>query len=187
MGKMVKIKILFSITFVLIFEVVHSQALSDDTLHWTEHRKISWNDFKGDTIDIPGMAGQTMMLILANFNKIHAFFPATTKVVTVFDRKNSWTKNTTKDNLTLKYYQTEFNLYEVYARKLRQDFSKTKFGMDPNTIFQQKYNANLTALSDRTKLLMKETKLGTDSVAIEKWDKKISEELIELEAFKNKK
>lgn len=163
------------------------QALSDDTLHWTEHRKLSWNDFKGDTIDIPGLSGQTIMLVLADFNKYHAFLPTSTSVTTIFDRKNSWTANQTKSGLYLKYYQTEFNLYEVCARQLRKEFSKTKFGMNPTIIFQQKYNSMLTELSNRSKLHMKETKLGTDSIGIEKWHSLMITELIELEQFKKKK
>ena len=161
-----------------------SQGMSNDTIHWIDYRKLTWNDFKGDAIDLPNLSGESLMIVLANFQKITWFLPAKTSVVTVFDRKNSWVNNNGKTDLALKYYQVMFDLYEVYTRRLKKEFKNTKFGFDPNKIFQQKYNSSLTDLSDRNKQYIKETKMGTDNDAVDKWDKIIQAELKELESYK---
>ena len=178
-------KRLFSTLLLWIFCFISfSQGISNDTIHWIDYRKINWDDFKGDAIDLPNMSGQSLMVVLANFQKITLFLPVKTSVVTVFDRKNSWVSNNGKTDQFLKYYQVMFDLYEVYTRKLKKEFKNTKFGFDPNKVFQEKYGSALTALSDRSKLYMKETKMGSDNDAIEKWDKIIQSELKELEEYK---
>ena len=177
-------RLFFAILFWSICWMTFSQALSNDTIHWIDYRKIAWSDFKGDTIDLPGITGQTLIVVLAYYNKPNLFIPTRTSVYTVFDRKNSWAINAYKIDKSLKYNQTMFNLYEVYARKLRKDFKNTKFGLDPNKVFLEKYNSTLTNLSDRNKQYMKETKIGTDSDSLDKWDKIIQAELKELEEYK---
>jgi len=174
----------FSLLFCIFCSVSFSQGLSGDTIHWIDYRKLNWSDFKGEAIDLPNMSGQSLMVVLANFQKITLFLPVKTSVVTVFDRKNSWTSTDGKTEQLLKYYQVMFDLYEVYSRKLKKEFKKTKFGLDPNKVFQEKYNASLTALSDRSKQYMKETKMGSDNDVIEKWDRTIQSELKELEEYK---
>lgn len=177
-------KSILTIVILSLTLTVSSQALSNDTLHWAEYRKLTWDDFKGEPIDLPGMAGQEMTVMLANFKKAHLLLPAMASVVTIFDRNNSWAADKSRTSQQLKYYQLTFDLHEVYSRKLRKEYSQTKFGLDPNTVFQQKYNTALTALSDRNKLLMKETKMGQDSAMVDKWAATIETELKELDAFR---
>lgn len=176
-------QILCSLALSLICIVTFSQSISNDTIHWASYRKLDWNDFKGSSIDVQGLSGQALMVILANFQKLNLFFPVKTHVVTVFDRKNSWVTDAGKTDQSLKYYQVMFDLYEVYARKLRKDFKETKFGMDPNKVFQEKYESELSDLSDRNKQYMQETKLGTDADALKKWEDEVHRELQELSKY----
>lgn len=176
-------KLLWMLPFLSLGLNSFPQSLSSDTLHWVSYKKLTWEDFKGEAIDVPGMSGQTMMVMLAGFKKMSLLFPTKAYVVTVFDRKNSWTKNEAKTRQSLKYYQVMFDLYEVYTRRLRKDFDETTFGLNPNKVFQEKYNAALTALSDRNKPYIKETKMGTDAEAIDKWEGIIHNELKELEEY----
>ena len=174
-------RILITISFGFLSLITFSQALSSDTIHWIDYRKITWADFKGEPIDIPGMTGQSMMVLLANFHKYSLFLPTQTTVETVFDRRNSWIAEKYKSDKTLRYYQVLFDLYENYARRLKKDFKTTRFGFNPEKIFKEKYNSILTALNDRNKQYLKETKMGTDLEAIEKWSQLIQTELKEFE------
>jgi hypothetical protein len=178
---------ILTLAFWTIVTTSFSQALSNDTIHWTEYKILKWEDFKGESIEIPGMTGQAMMSMLASFKKVTLFLPTEASVVTVFDRKNSWTTREAQTEESLKYYQITFDLYEVYTRKLRKEFKHTKFGLDPNKVFQEKYKAVLTDLSDRNKLFMKETKMGQDTEAVDRWTKVIKLELKELDAFRQTK
>jgi len=168
--------------FVICF-TSFSQSLSSDTLHWTSYRKLAWEDFKGTSINLPNISGQTIMLMLAKFQKQTLFLPTKTTVETVFDRKNSWATESGRTDQNLKYYQVLFDLYEVGSRKLRKDFKETKFGLNPNKLFQEKYNSSITALNDRTKQYMSEISMGTNLEVIEKWDLQIQSELKELDYF----
>jgi hypothetical protein len=177
-------RILILLIFSSLYITAFCQGLSDDTIHWIEYRKLSWNDFKGEAIKLPGISGQTMIVLLANFHKGNLFLPTKTSVATVFDRRNSWIVDSAKSVQSLKYYQVMFDLYEVYTRRLKKELKNTKFGLDPNKLFQEKYNAALTALSDRNKQYFKETKLGTDSESVEKWNQTIQTELNDLKEYK---
>jgi len=121
---------------------------------------------------------------LANYRKANLFLPTKALVVTVLDRKNSWINSSKKTDELLKYYQVMFDLSEVYARRLRKEFNGTKFGLSPDKVFQDKYSAMLTALTDRSKQYMKETKMGSDADMVNKWDAVIQSELKELEEYK---
>jgi len=173
--------LLFVISFISINYSAFSQTLSADTMHWSESHKLEWKDFTGKPPAKSGTTGQATMVMNAKFHKaLHT----TTVVETIFDRKKSWTTKEGQTEQELKYYQVMFDLYEVSSRKLRKEFKETRFGLDPDVVFQEKYNAALTALDDRSKLYIEETDMGADATALEKWAKTLQPELKELEAYK---
>ena len=77
---MIMRKLFFAILFGTFSMISYSQSLSNDTIHWIDYRKLTWNDFKGDSIDLPGMTGQTLIVILANYQKPNLLFPTRTFV-----------------------------------------------------------------------------------------------------------
>ncbi|MBI4945141.1 MAG: hypothetical protein HY840_01925 [Bacteroidetes bacterium] len=172
--------ILLSLSFIALAFPAFSQTLSSDTLHWSSNRKLEWKDFSGKSLGVPGMTGQETMVMNAKFYKT---LRAKATVETVFDRKKSWAPKEEQTEQELKYYRTMFDLYEVESRKLRKLFKETKFGLDPDKVFQEKYNEALEALDERSKLYMEETGLGADAAAMEKWNATLQLELKELEAY----
>lgn len=172
---------LFSLGLLLLSLSSFSQALSDDTIHWSNYHKLSWDDFRGEPIEINGFSGQGLMMILSDYKKYSLFTSTRTGVETVFDRKNSWVSSKGKTDKMLKYFQVMFDIYELYARKLKTEYKSTQFGVDPYKVFREKYNAALTALSDRNKLYMKETQMGQNYKEVLKWEKQIGLELKEFE------
>ena len=130
-----------------------------------------------------GLAGEAFCMTLATWKRPSAFHKVQFTVVPVFDRTKSWANHEIKVDQGLTYFQVMFNLYEVHARKLRQDLSSTKFGSDPTSIFQEKYNSSMTGLTTEFNQFRKDTKLGTDADALSLWKLKVEEELKALEAF----
>jgi hypothetical protein len=169
--------------FVFIFLALssYSQQISNDTIQWSEPRKLDWKDFLGKAAGKNGVLGQATMVMNAKF---HKGLKATTSVEAVFDRKSSFISVEAKTPQELKYYQTMFDLYEAESRKLRKTFKETKFGLDPDKVFQEKYNAALKALAERMDNYMEETGTGTEAEEVEKWATTIHTELKQLEAFK---
>ena len=159
-------------------------APSNDTLHWKSSKPLSWEDFKGEAIEGIGLQGEAFCMNLASFNKPNAFQKTRFEVAAIFDRQKSWVLEDMKDDGVLEYFQIMFNIYEVHARKLRKDLSETKFGLDPNTIFQEKYNHSMSELMNQFNAYRKETKMGLDLAAVKSWKVKIGEELKSLEAHK---
>ena len=81
------------------------------------------------------------------------------------------------------YYQTLFDIYEVHARKLRKEFSETKFGINPDAVFQEKYNANDALLINRCNEFKNDTESGSNGEAVKRWAGKIKMGLEELEHY----
>jgi hypothetical protein len=173
-------KLLFVIACVSLSRPLFSQPASNDTLHWSASRKLQWKDFLSKTSDKNGVLGQATMLMNAQF---HKGFKATTRVETVFDRKGSFAPPTGQTPQQLNYFQTMFDLYEAESRKLRKEFKETRFGLDPDKVFQEKYTAALKALNERVDNYMEETTAGDEPKELKKWSDALKLELKGLEAF----
>lgn len=158
--------------------------ISNDTIHWKKDR-LSWDDFKGEAIEGIGMLGEAFCMNLANFEKPNMYQKTKFDVVAIFDRTKSWVDTNNTSEIGLIYFQVMFNIYEVHARLLKKELANTKFGMNPNSIFQEKYNASMTNLMNEFNLFRRETKMGSDVQALMSWKLKVDEELLALEKFKN--
>lgn len=185
---MKKVKILRSVLVGLLFIVLtnsYGQSnVSNDTLHWSSNRPLSWNDFKGEPLEGVGLLGEVFCMNLANFEKPNPFQKPKFKVVALFDRTKSWIDKDSKSEEALVYFQIMFNIYEVHARSLRKDLAESKFGANPNPLFQEKYNNSMTNLTNEFNMFRRETKLGLDTKAIIQWKLKVEEELRMLEDYK---
>lgn len=160
-----------------------SQTVSNDTIHWSSSKPLTWNDFKGDVIDSATVIGEAFIEILASEKKGSRFAGSTTYVVTVFDWRNSWIKPKSETDTYLKYFQVMFDISEVYSRKLRKAIKE--IDLDPYPVsFDEKYNASKIGLKDRIRQFKKESKLGTYDVAINRWADNLKTEMAELEAYK---
>lgn len=178
-------KIAISIAgIVLAFQMSAQSNHPNDTLHWNENRKLSWHDFRGEPLDYTGFTGEAFCMNMANFERPHAFAKTAFQVTAVFDRTKSWVNPESMTDIGLLYFQVMFDLYELHARKLRKELSETKFGRDPNAVFQEKYNNSMTALTNEYNEFRKETKLGGDESAVRDWFDRTREKLTLLDAYK---
>jgi len=158
-------------------------GLPNDTIHWDNSRKLAWSDFKGVSLEYTGFMGEAFCMMTANFERPTIFSKINFKVYAIFDRSKSWVSSKASNENSLLYFQIMFDLYELNARKLRKDLSGTKFGADPNPLFQEKYNASMTALINEFNEFRKETKMGQDNIALISWDKKVHDNLTLLEDY----
>jgi len=154
----------------------------NDTLHWKESKPLSWQDFKGKPKN--GMSGEAFCMLMANYEKPNPLKKTKFKIAAVWDRKKSWIAPDSKTADELLYYQVLFDIYEVHARKLRKEFSETKFGLNPEAEFRGKYNTATENLTEEANDYRDETNEGADIAAVKKWNEKIKEEFKQLEKFK---
>ncbi|MFO7657440.1 MAG: hypothetical protein R6W78_10260 [Bacteroidales bacterium] len=156
---------------------------TSDTITWSEEYRLTWMDFRGEPLEFTGLGAEATCFLFASYSRPTAFSKVKCKVNAVFDRSKSWVSPKAKNELALTWFGLMFDLYELHARKLRKDFSETKFPTDPDPLFQQKYNNAMTNLTNEFNELRKQTKMGTDSEALKYWKDKISKTLDELSVF----
>lgn len=162
---------------ILACQVFAQSNLPNDTLHWNENRKLSWDDFRGEPLDYTGFHGEAFCMNLANYERPDAFAKTTYKVIAVFDRTKSWITPKAKTDQGLQYFQVMFDLYELHARALKKELSELTPGGDPGAVFQEKYNNSMTALTDEFNEFRKETRLGQDAEVLAKWYQRTREKL----------
>ncbi len=169
--------------FLALLCVVSSLFSQNDTIHWSAGKPLTWNDFKGDVPDTATTDGFAEVKILATSKNPAKYSTSNTYVVTVFDWRNSWIKPKMDSEILLKYYQTIFDIGELYSRKLRKAIAETKLDPYPVT-FDEKIKASQIGQMDRLRQLKKESKNGTFEMAITRWYDNVKAELTELDAFK---
>ena len=162
--------------------IVFSQSKSlNDTIHWKASKPLSWADFKGKPKT--GMSGEAFCTIDAKYEKPNPLKKTKFKIFAVWDKSKSWIALASKTEDELLYYQVLFNIYEVHTRQLRKEFSETKFGIDPEKTFREKYNKADASLMDDTRDFRDETDEGANVEELKKWDEKVKKELKDLEQF----
>ena len=176
--------LIFLWIFLCLNILVGQDNNTSDSILWREGYNLTWADFKGEVIDLPNYCGECFCMNLANFKRANILLPFYCQVASAFDRTKSWVNPECQNDQLLLYFQVMFNIYELHARKLRKDFSEIKFGKDPTPVFNEKYNASMTALTSYLNNYRVETKMGTDIDNLKKSDAKVKEELNELSEFK---
>lgn len=94
-------------------------------------------------------------------------------------------KKNSKTDSGLQHEQGHFDITEIYSRKLRKklsDYTFKKKSLKAN--FMKFYNGNAALLDAEHDLYDKETDHHRIEEKQKEWDKKIAEQLKELEAYK---
>ncbi|NIF04203.1 hypothetical protein F3J23_02015 [Chryseobacterium sp. Tr-659] len=165
--------------------IVFSQSLQSDEFLWSKERKLQKEDYKLTTHDSNFQIRSSINFSyhLRGFNVFNNNFNR--NIINKFSSSAS-TLDTGADNIPaiLDYQQTNFDLSEVYARKMRKELlihkNKLWKGFDyANEIFN-----NLTSEFMKTQALMnEETNYGLNVQKLQLWKQKIHNDLEELSEF----
>jgi hypothetical protein len=165
---------------------LHQTYNQEDYLYWSETRRLTWDDFKGKPVGYSDdYSTESFMSIPSSIEKENPFSPPKLTSVCVFDKQHSRiNKNITNDTLLI-YYQTLFDIHEVYARKLRKTFLETDFGLND---FKEKFRSmtdnNNNDLLNRIEEFRRASKLGQNKEIVKQWAAKIRNELQELNLYR---
>ena len=146
---------------------------------WTPNKKLAWSDFKGKPSNISNAAAITASGISYNFSaqgtkdKMELDF----KVDTHFYPNKSWYKPKLANLNILSHEQLHFDISEVFARKLRQILTKTKFTNNAKSEIKEIYKNILRELNDYQNQYDAETNFSRDTVQQLIWNKKIEKAL----------
>ncbi|MNK33705.1 hypothetical protein D3C87_521980 [compost metagenome] len=178
------------LSFFLIPILAFSQNIQPDEFLWSANRKLKKEDYKILIYDQNATVRSSINLSwqLAGFSVFNKNFNQ--NVLNKFSGSSSAINPDLYNIETfINYQQLNFDLAEVYARKMRRDLlaNKSTFwkGFDVANQIMNQISSDFT----RTQILMdSETNQGTDSTQVRIWEQKIKKELEELSEFdyKNK-
>jgi hypothetical protein len=175
--------ILTGLFLMFVLSVTAQVKVSNDTLHWNANRPLKWSDFKGEPIEGRLLSGQVLCVNLAGFQRQSAHHVTQFKIVSVFDRMNSWMPEEKQTDLGLNYFQVMFNIYELHSRIMREAHALSRSGKNPDAEFKEKYSHSANNRAIELNKFKRETKIGLDSTAVDTWRVKVDEELKALEAY----
>ena len=173
--------------FFLVFttSLFQSQVLKTDELLWDGSRKLSAEDFhiKTDDIEKPIRSSFIISWELMGFSVFNKNFNQNVKNKLI---KSASLINPDLPNVEqlIAYQQTNFDLAEIYARKMRRDLlinkSKLWKGLENAN---ENLNEHLTEFY-RVQLLMdRQTNSGSEMEKLQYWNDLIKEELLKTQEF----
>jgi hypothetical protein len=176
---------LFLISFFLLF----MSRDYEDTLLWSDHVKLTWDDFKGEkNIETDAVAVTASGITFAyKVKKANGqIIDFTTNIDAHFYPNKSWMIKELADDYLLAHEQLHFDITELHVRKFRKQVSGVKIsqhlGNDLNRLHQNinKELANMQNQYDRES----NNSINKDLQA--KWSLFVAKELKKYEAFKSK-
>lgn len=168
--------------------VIHNQGKhvhANDTIFWSEHVNLSWNDFQGEVDHTTGYfavtsAGFTIKYVLYTENK------TIIELRSYFYKPESWVIRDSVDVKVLKHELFHFHIAEFALRKLKSELSNLKM---TQTEFHANFNNIVKkSVSNRGKihdLYDEETNHSLDSTAQKRWEKNIMDSLALYSKYSN--
>jgi hypothetical protein len=170
-------------TFALIWALTGFQNVSaQDTLYWSSVYKLTPKDFHGKPDTTASYPSHAVCGIKYTGHAKKA--TVQTEVVGIFIRPKSWVVISDDDSLWLVHEQVNFDIAELFARKLRKTFSEYKYR--PTTVHEDLdslYDVNHAQMNEMYKSYEKETNHGTDPSGQSIWNAKIKSEMEILEKY----
>ena len=174
------------VLFFFSFFGLHAQH-SGERIPWAEDRPLQWEDFRGPAdyklhFDATTTTGIQYSWSLRTKGNDSEFFY---EVFTGFDPENSWVKEGKRSEHLLAHEQLHFDITEWHARKLRKELSSYQVSPNAKRELDQMYkrvNRERIKIQKRYDL---ETRHSQDTLAQQKWQALVKNELEKLRDFSN--
>ncbi len=153
-----------------------------DTLIYSKSNKLKWSDFRAsptNLIDIQGDLKTSLNLSTRKVNTLTGY--------TLYDcqgivfRDASWIKPREKNDTTLLYFQLQFDIAELFAKKAEVNINASNTTMGRNDFIQNIFSSYIKKMREMQKTFMIETSYGSNFDKLADWSKKISAELKEMD------
>ncbi|PZD77847.1 DUF922 domain-containing protein [Mesonia sp. K7] len=156
---------------------------NDSILTWSETRKLSWDDFKGQ----PAAGKRSGAITASRFFTFPEYFYATDygrlTAYAIFSKLESW--NRVESESLLAHEQLHFDISELFARKMRKRFDELRATNETKiSVYIKEMKKLFSESRIYQNLYDRETKHGILIEIQERWSAKIAQELTELDDFK---
>ena len=187
-------KLILNISIIILGIFISLKAYSQDKIEWGETYLLSISDFQSNTTKIGNEENQNYLIQPAinidfGFHMSNYEFMLTknfnSKVVSTFNRKASIiiSPNQDKALILVNYAQLQFNLMELYARKLRKKIYESKGIFSETNFYQKLYDEIMLEYSERQIKLLESTEYGLNNERINELKMEVNSEIIELKDF----
>lgn len=168
--------------FISLLLIFSSQIIAEDTLIYSNFKKIGWENFKGDPVLSDSAGARIATTIQMKTEKVNFWTGVTTfSSWSVMDVGKSWVKSEYKDDYTLNHEQLHFDISELIARRLQLYINQQKINGSHMPKATKIFNEHLETLSKLQGEYDKETAGGNNKIEQAKWDDRIRKELKDLQ------
>ncbi len=155
---------------------------NENIIIWNKNRLLTWDDFKGK----PDTTTEYLAVTDCNFNTKFFSNKDTLHISTkcYMECKTSWKKKKTLSTALLKHEQLHFDIAELYVRKLKLELVKMAVTKkEAQKKIDEISKLNTQQFKQYQALYDKETDHSKIKVKQLEWEKKITKELKDLEAY----
>jgi hypothetical protein len=177
----------FLIALIFVFGSLSGFCQKENNLPWSANRPLEWSDYQGTPQGDNSYEAVNMVYKLGvRYNMIDSanvtLFEI--KVTPSLVRNESWIKSEKVSSELLAFERLRFDIVELYARRLRKEFSSMVFTKETfKQQIQGPYGATLKALQEALNQFDDETFFGTRKPEMDRWLNATWKELKELEAY----
>jgi hypothetical protein len=171
------------LSFLLAFSPVlcASQGVDEELIHWSENKKLTWNDYMGKADSRSGAAASTATYLGIDYN--FSSRGLTYKITCSFSKTKSWGLH--KNDYILTHEQAHFDIAEIFARRLNKKMIAYKF--NPNTYqsdLKSIYESIVVEKEAMQNTYDEETNHSINKSKQAEWLLVINKILVDLDAYK---
>ena len=180
-------------TFTLFFSLISFAAFCQEEIVWREDYQLELENFKsnqskidpslnsvyiqsGATIDFSFSMSSYEFMFTKNFNsKVKTIFKQNLAVISAPDSLSA--------NYLLDYSRYDFDLQELYSRKLRKELYEQKGAFSDVSFFQPIYEKLHDEMSAENSRVLNETHFGSNSEILKSEHESVRIQILELSDF----
>ena len=146
-------------------------------ISWSENRKLSWDDFKGEVSEKSSFDTESYCSIIYQTSLVSVFTKAKLVVTNTFDCTKTWVRADKKTDSILNHEQRHFDLCEVYTRKLKAELTKQNIHASSGKAIDEVFLEFEKQYNEAQRKYDEETHHGTEVIAQSGWDSYIDLQL----------
>lgn len=166
---------------ILLAIPVFTMGQESDAIPWDASRKLRWEDFKGKPFKTAWAAATTASGISYSYTGQERAngYELKFEVAAFFYPDKSWYQPQLCDEAVLRHEQLHFDISELYARKLQNKLTTTRFTRNVKAEVKEIYEGILHELHKLQSQYDFETNYSRDGGQQQSWEKKINTALTE--------
>ncbi len=172
----------------LVFLCFVGNFSNDETIKWSDTKKLTWEDFKGNPNPHSDAVALTASGITFGYSVKTSgkrIIDYATSVEAHFYPNKSWYLSEKADDHILAHEQLHFDITELYVRKFREQLERLVVNQNIKIQMNQIHVAINEALDNTQKVYDEQTNHSINIDAQNYWENYIKEELKKLEKYKS--